>query len=69
MGLVNGTGGIIASAIKTAKRVVAMLVEFADVSTGLAAIQRSHYSQKQFNMQSIVLSNVLKSQETNSPLF
>ena len=34
-GLVNGTRGITASAIKTAKRVVAMLVEFADVSIEL----------------------------------
>ena len=39
-GLVNGARGIIASASKTAKRVVVMLV---DVSIGLEAIQRRPY--------------------------
>ena len=38
----DGARGIIASVIKTDKRIIAVLVEFADVNIGLAAIQKSN---------------------------
>ena len=42
-GLVNGARGIIASVIKTDKRIIAVLIEFTDVNIGLATIQKSPY--------------------------
>ena len=65
-------GIIIAPVIKTAKRAVAVLIEFVDASIELAAIQRSPYNQKQFpsfDTESILHElKVLKSQETISHL-
>ena len=56
-GLVNGVRAPVIK-FKTAKRAVAVLIKFADVGIGLAAIQKSQYNQKQFpffDTQSILL--------------